>query len=301
MIITEKGSKDTFLNEKELTNLCQEALEKKRYFHGKKILVIIPDTTRTAPVELFFKILCSSLLSRVKKLDFIIALGTHPPMDEKKINTHLGITSNERYTKYKDVGIFNHHWDEEKELVYIGTISQDEVRKISGGLMNEEIPIRVNKKIFDYDELLIVGPVFPHEVVGFSGGYKYLFPGVAGPEIIHKFHWLGALITNPKINGVKSTPVRDVINKAASFINTPITQFCFVVKEDKVCGFYAGDEEAWSKASDLSAQVNVKYVSRTFGTVLAVAPKMYEELWTCLLYTSPSPRDLSTSRMPSSA
>ena len=34
------------------------------------------------------------------------------------------------------------------------------------------------------------------------------------------------------------------------------------------------------------------------GDILSAIPKMY---LSCLLYTSPSPRDLSTSRMPSSA
>ena len=62
--------------------------------------------------------------------------------------------------------------------------------------------------LIKYDELIIVGPVFPHEVIGFSGGNKYIFPGISGPEILHFFHWLGAVITNPRIIGNKWTPVR---------------------------------------------------------------------------------------------
>ena len=41
------------------------------------------------------------------------------------------------------------------------------------------------------------------------------------------------------------------------------------------------------------------------GIILNTRPKRsaeaYSSVWNCLLYTSPSPRDLSTSRMPSSA
>lgn len=278
-MIVGKGSQDRFLSEEELTELCREALRKKD-FHSKKVLVIIPDATRSGPTDLFFKTICESLSRQAKKLDFMIALGTHPLMSEEKINRLLGISSQERKTKYGDIDVFQHHWDRPEQLQCIGTISRSQIQRISHGLMDKPILVEINKKIFDYDELLIVGPIFPHEVVGFSGGYKYLFPGIAGPEIIHRFHWLGALITNPKINGVKDTPIREVINRATHLVDIPITQFCFVVKEKNVFGFYAGEEEAWSKASDLSSRLNIKWVDKTFHTVLSIAPRMYEDLWT---------------------
>jgi len=49
------------------------------------------------------------------------------------------------------------------------------------------------------------------------------------------------------------------------------------------------------------AQVRKKLLNDPSGGSLAVAAEAYESLYSCLLYTSPSPRDLSTSRMPSSA
>jgi nickel-dependent lactate racemase len=133
----------------------------------------------------------------------------------------------------------------------------------------------------DYDHLLIVGPTFPHEVVGFSGGHKYLFPGVAGPEIIHFFHWLGALVTNWKINGVKDTVVRRVIDRAVEFLQVPITNFDLVVTREGLKGLFIGDaKEAFSAAADLSAQVHIRYVDRPFRRVLGIAPLMYDDLWT---------------------
>ena len=68
------------------------------------------------------------------------------------------------------------------------------------------------------DTLLVLGPVFPHEVVGFSGGNKYFFPGISGPDLLNFFHWLGALITNVGIIGVKDTPVRRVVDRAAGMM-----------------------------------------------------------------------------------
>ncbi len=295
-MIVGKGFKERFLNEEELIELCQEALEKKD-FRNKTVLVIVPDATRSGPIGLFFKTICEVLSRQTKKLDFMIALGTHPPLNEEKANRLLGINSQEKKTKYRDIKVFQHYWDKPEQLQCIGTISRSHIRKISHGLMDEPISVEINKKVFHYDELLIVGPVFPHEVVGFSGGYKYLFPGIAGPQIIHRFHWLGALITNSKINGVKDTPVREVINRATDLVDIPITQFCFVVKGKKVFGFYVGGVEAWSKASDLSSQVNIKWVDRPFHTVLSITPRMYEDMWTagkCMYKLEPVVEDRGT-------
>ena len=72
-------------------------------------------------------------------------------------------------------------------------LSETDVERISDGLLREEVPVDINRRVFDYDLVLIVGPVFPHEVVGFSGGNKYLFPGISGGDFLHFFHWLGAV------------------------------------------------------------------------------------------------------------
>ena len=127
-------------------------------------------------------------------------------MTEAAINSRLGISAAERVGRYADVRIFNHRWNDPEALVSIGAIDEDEVERISGGLMRERVDVTINKLVLEYDLLLVVGPTFPHEVAGFSGGNKYLFPGISGPAIIDMFHWLGALITNPGIIGVRKTP-----------------------------------------------------------------------------------------------
>jgi nickel-dependent lactate racemase len=140
--------------------------------------------------------------------------------------------------------------------------------------------VRLNRLILDYDHLLVCGPVFPHEVVGFSGGNKYFFPGIAGADIIDFTHWLGALITSYDIIGTKDTPVRCVIDRAASFIPRPRHALCSVVTHEGVEGVFGGTpEEAWSAAADLSAQVHVRYVEQPYRQVLSVMPEMYDEIW----------------------
>ncbi|MFO0920018.1 MAG: lactate racemase domain-containing protein, partial [Planctomycetaceae bacterium] len=153
---------------------------------------------------------------------------------------------------------------------------------ISNGLLSLDVPVQINSRITDYDLLLVLGPVFPHEVVGFSGGNKYFFPGIAGPEILNFFHWLGALISNAEIIGVKETPVRQVVDAAAAMIPVARRAITFVVASDgNLHGLaYGVPEAAWSQSADLSNQVHIRRYPKPFRQVLSCCPPMYDELWT---------------------
>src|SRR5205085_7076181 len=169
----------------------------------------------------------------------------------------------ERRDTYSRVRFFNHSWDKPSSLKQIGTLSAAEINDLSGGLFSMDVPVEINRLIFDYDQLIIIGPVFPHEVVGFSGGNKYLFPGIGGADILNFFHWLGAVITNPRVIGNKWTPVRRVVDRAAALVPVPKAAFCMVVHEGRLAGLYAGTPEAaWSRAADLSARLHVIYKER---------------------------------------
>lgn len=250
-------------------------------YRGKRVCLIIPDGTRTAPVGLMFKTLFAQLAGAVRKFDVMIALGTHPPMTDAAINERVEINAEERASIYQDVEFINHEWDNPAALRDLGCIPAEQIRELSGGLFAMDVPVHVNKRLFDYDELIIVGPVFPHEVVGFSGGNKYLFPGVAGPQILNFFHWLGAVVTNPMIIGNKWTPVRKVVDRAGAMVTVPKTCFAMVVQgKGDLAGLFAGTpEQAWDDASELSRQLHITYKDRPFHTVLSCAPAMYDELW----------------------
>ena len=279
-MLTGKGSTTEFLTEDQVYELCAEAFESSD-LTDKKVLAIIPDHSRTAPIDVMFRVVYGLLADRVRNLDFLIALGTHPPMSDEMINRRVGISQDERTSKYSKARFFNHHWKDPAQLRYIGTIRQEEVEEISNGLMRQKVDIAINKMVFDYDVLMIIGPTFPHEVVGFSGGNKYLFPGIAGQEIIDMFHWLGALITNPVIIGTKYTPVRAVVDKAASLL--PMQRMCLslVVKGENLAGLFIGTpEEAWSAASDLSDKLHIVYKDHPYQRVLSRAPLMYDDIWT---------------------
>lgn len=247
---------------------------------GKKILLIVPDATRSCPLGMVFKEVHRQLAEKAASLDVMIALGTHPAMSEEAICERLEISLEERAGHYANVCFLNHAWDNPAALRQIGVLTPQETNELSGGLFSMEVPVAINARLFDYDELLIIGPVFPHEVVGFSGGNKYLFPGVGGPEILNFFHWLGAVVTNPMIIGHKWTPVRKVVDRAAALLRIPKRCLCMVVDKGGLAGLFAGTpEEAWDKASELSRKLHITYKKKPFHTILSCAPAMYDELW----------------------
>jgi lactate racemase len=268
------------LTEEDIRSTLERALNA-RDVRGKRVLVIIPDGTRSGPTGLFFRLLHDLLWGRVVSLDYLIALGTHPPMNDEAIQRHLGLDEQRLRTEYGGTRIFNHRWDRDETFTSLGTIPADAIAAFTEGRFAQEVPVTVNRMILDYDLLLICGPVFPHEVAGFSGGNKYLFPGISGPEVINFTHWLGALLTSYAIIGTKDTPVRAVIDRAASMIPVPTLACCYVVKEHELAGLFVGEaRSAWARAADISATVHVKYVPRPFRRVLAVMPGRYDDLWT---------------------
>jgi lactate racemase len=272
----QKITEQNILTDRELSDFVADALIDLPV-NDKNVLVIIPDGTRTAPLPLFYRILHRYLGKRVHRLDYLIALGTHQQMSDEMIDRLLGRTHSD-IPRYK---VFNHHWNDPSQLQNIGIIKKTEIEKITGGLFGEDVVVRINRLIYDYDHLLILAPTFPHEVVGFSGGNKYFFPGISGPEILNFFHWLGAVITNKEIIGTKYTPVRHVVDMAASMITVPRSCFSMVVKGNGVKGiFWGSPEDAYNSAADLSAKEHIRYVNKPFKEVLSMAPVMYEDIWT---------------------
>ena len=274
-----KGSPNTILSDEEIVEIIAEGTPSEIY-RDKRVLVITPDATRTCPLPMLVRTVNNLIGKSCRQLDFIVALGTHPVMSEAEILDLYGISEEEK-SSFNNSSFDCHRWDLPETFQRLGELATDEVASISGGLLRETVPIDINRRIFDYDLLLILGPVFPHEVVGFSGGAKYLFPGISGGEFLHFFHWLGAVITCSGIIGIKDTPVRAVIHKALEKVTTPIHCMSMVVTdENRLCGLYVGDViESWSKAADLSASIRIITKPKPYKTVFGRSPEMYDEIW----------------------
>ena len=278
--MTGKGSLEQALTDSDVRAICEAGLAPLA-LEGKRVLVLIPDHTRHARIDQFFHVLYDLLGKKAAALDYLIATGTHADMEPERIYKHVGISAAEHRTLYPNARFFNHEHAHRAALATIGTLSGAEVSRLTNGLFSESIEVTINKKALEYDHILIVSPVVPHEAMGFAGGNKYFFPGIAGLEVVETFHWLAAIITNPVVNGVKDTPTRRVIDRATEFLTTPRTCLAFAVNDrnDPMCLFVGEPKEAWSRAADYSAQLHITYLQKPVETVLAVTPNLYEEIW----------------------
>ena len=272
------GSADRFLTPAEIRAIVGEAVASLAV-DAKRVLVIIPDGTRTMPMPDFYSLFEELLGPRAAALDYLVALGTHQPMTDAQLSKLVGQPVVNGCTARSHV--FNHEWADPANLCTIGVIPAAEIGKLTDGRFAQEVPVTLNKLIFDYDQLIICGPVFPHEVVGFSGGNKYFFPGIGGPEIINFTHWLGAVITSYAVIGSGYTPVRAVIDRAAGFIDRPVACFSLVVTHSGLHGLYFGTApEAWEAAAALSSRVHIVRLDRPVRRVLSIMPPLYDDLWT---------------------
>ena len=251
---------------------------------GARVLAVIPDKTRDDNTDLLFPIVSEELAGRrIARLDALVAQGTHPPMTDGEKRAKIGGGPNELPVLGE---VFDHHWDRASELTTLGRLTAAEISSLTGGLMGTEVPVRLNRRLAPgtYDYILVLGAVVPHEVAGFAGGAKYFFPGVAGPELTHLTHWLGALASIENVIGRIETPTRHVIEAAADRVTTPVIGFTSVSTRDPAglhthALFTGGLRETVRQAAAVSAQVHIRYTGRRYRRVVALLDEHYDELW----------------------
>jgi len=251
---------------------------------GRSVCVLVPDGTRSCPLPMLLPAIHQALHGRVSRLTVLVALGTHAAMSEQALAAHLGYDPGALAQRYPATTVLNHEWWDSSAFADVGTISAGRIAELSGGLLHAAVPVRINRAVVEHDVTVIVGPVFPHEVAGFSGGNKYLFPGVGGRELIDLSHWLGALITSAEIIGTLGiTPVRALIDEAASMVPGERLAFCMVTRsraQDLHALAFGDPQAAWAAAAPVSAQAHIRYADAPVRRVLSLIPARYEDMWT---------------------
>src|SRR5207244_12393807 len=152
------------------------------------------------------------------------------------------------------------------------------VSELTGGLLDDAIPVNLNRLLSPgvYDTVLIFSATVPHEVAGFAGGAKYFFPGVAGPDLTHATHWLGALASIENVIGRVETPTRHMIEAAADFVPAQIITLNSVLTRDdnnrmRARALFTGDfRSAFRAAAEVSKPVPLKYRGRKYKRLVAV-------------------------------
>ncbi len=242
---------------------------------GRSLCVVIPDATRNCPMPVLLRGIEEGAAGRARSLSAVVALGTHAPMSDEAISVLAGSTG---------IPIRNHAWWDEATYAHVGRLPAALVTELSTGRLHDAIDVRVNRLVVESDVTLLVGPVLPHEVIGFSGGNKYLFPGLSSQEMIDVTHWLGALITSSAIIGTRgTTPVRALVDAAAELVPGERHALCVVV--DHASGgleslSFGEPGRAWAAAADVAAETHIAYVDSPIQRVLSLIPTRYPDLWT---------------------
>ena len=251
---------------------------------GARVLAVIPDKTRDDNTDVLFPMISEELARKgAAAFDALVAQGTHPPMTDAEKRAKIGAGT----APMPLVGdVFDHHWDRPSELLTLATLSKSDISSLSGGLMAEDVPVQLNARLAPgrYDLVLVIGAVVPHEVAGFAGGAKYFFPGVAGPELTHLTHWLGALATIERVIGRVETPTRHVIEAAADRIAAPVIGFTSVSTRTDAglhthALFTGGLRETVREAAKVSARLHIRRTGRSYRRVIALLDEHYDEMW----------------------
>jgi len=201
------------------------------------------------------------LIDRVASLTTIIALGTHSYMEPGEIDTWFGVPEGSTLADtYPGMTVLNHEFLDPDKIVTLGTLSAQEVSELSGGLMAEEVVVEMNRYVAEADINLVIGPVFPHEVIGISGGNKYFIPGCSTHDAIDLSHWVGALIGIETMIGTPGiTPVRAIVDAGSAMIPGLKLALCLVVQsgtgEIESISF-GSSQESWAAAAEVAAQMN---------------------------------------------
>jgi nickel-dependent lactate racemase len=279
-----KGGPDLDLSPTELRAILDQALL--TIGPDARVLAIISDKTRDDNTDILFPFAAEILAARkVAQFDALVAQGTHMPMTEEEKRAKIGLHAGDSATGLGQ--IFDHQWNRPEELVTIGELSAARVKELTGGLLTEAVKVNLNRLLGPgiYDTVLVFGATVPHEVAGFAGGAKYFFPGVAGPDLTHATHWLGALASIENVIGRVETPTRYMIEAAADFVPARIVSLNSVVTRDddnrlRTHALFAGDfRAAFRSAAEVSRQVHIKYAGRKYKRVVALLDEHYDELW----------------------
>ena len=255
------GGKDTVITTEEKRELLHEALQKRGGI-PKKILVVPPDMTRLHSnagelTRLLYELWDSA---NGDVFDILPAIGTHAPMTPAQLA--------EMYGELPKANYHIHNW--RSGLHHFGEVPAEFVREVSDGKVDYSIPVSVNRRLVegDYELILSIGQVIPHEVVGIANGFKNILIGTGGVETINKSHFLGAVDGMERLMGRTDTSVRKVLNYAhAHYLKQlGIVYVMSVMDVDTdsnrvMRGLYVGDDaETFAHAAELSRSVNLTFL-----------------------------------------
>ena len=277
MIYYAKGSAEADLSADDLRQGMVSAL--KAMGEKRKVLAIPPDYTRLPSRSGELTEFCWEYLGE-KLTDILPALGTHTPMTSEQISHMFGQTPADLFRV--------HDW--RNDVITLGNVPAEFVSEVSEGACEFTWPAQVNKLLIegDFDLILSIGQVVPHEVVGMANYNKNIFVGTGGTEGIHKSHFIGAAYGMERMMGHADTPVRRIFNYASEHFSNhlPIVYVQTVVGLNEngklqTYGLFIGDDfSVFDQAAKLSLQVNFKMLDKPLSKVVVwLDPAEFKSTW----------------------
>ena len=278
MVFFSEGAADLTIDRDRISELIDTMLEK--LGNLDRVLILPPDFTRYHSYAGEITGMLYDKLKNSSYIEIMPTLGTHIPLSEDELNTmYQGIPHE----------IFKRH-DWKNDIVRIGTIPSEIIKEITEGLVDFPVHCEVNKTLVEgrWDQIISVGQLVPHELVGIANFNKNIFIGVGGKDIIDKTHFIGALYGLEKMMGHISSPVRKVLNYMGdNFTNQlPISYILTVRGVDKdeqivTRGIFAGnDEECYLRGAVLCQEVNIKLQKKEYKKVIAyLEPDEFKSTW----------------------
>lgn len=262
-------------------NTIREALEKSlEGKHPRKVLLLPPDYTRMYSGAGKLTAIYYDLLSEHCDVDIMPALGTHVPMTEEECRAFFG-------EKVPFEKVLVHNW--KTDVVKLGEVPASFVSEVSEGLVNDKIDVEVNRRLVskEYDLIISMGQVVPHEVVGMANYSKNIFVGCGGSSMINSSHMLGAFYGMERIMGKDFSPVRKVFDYAEEhFINEVPLLYVLTVttnvgEKTLIHGLYIGrDRKLFEKAVEQSREINLTFVDKPFDKVVVyLDPREFKSTW----------------------
>ncbi len=276
----EKGGANISISDSELQSLVLETIAKSGK-EIKRMLILPPDHTRlNSCAGRITEIIYENYADKCH-IDIMPALGTHSAMGDAQLELMFG----KKIPKDK---FLVHDW--RNGVKAIGKASSEFISELSGGKVDYEVNVEVNKIVFEnYDIILSVGQVVPHEVVGMANYTKNIMVGIGGSDMINKSHFLGAVSNMEKIMGHADSPVRRLFNYGVDtyLADLPIVYMQTVMARDDATGkmamrgFYSGcGADAFMAAAKLSVETNLQLLDKPLKKVIVfLDPEEFKSTW----------------------
>jgi nickel-dependent lactate racemase len=278
MLFFSEGAADLTIGRDRISELIDKMLEK--LGNLKRVLILPPDFTRYHSYAGEITCMLYNKLKNSCYIEIMAALGTHLPLSSEELDM-----------MYKGIPheIFKRH-DWKNDIVRIGTIPSEVISELTDGLVDFPLHCEINKTLVEgrWDQIISVGQLVPHELVGIANFNKNVFIGVGGKDIIDKTHFIGALYGAEKMMGHINSPVRKVLNYMSNnFTNGLPVSYILTVRgvdnDNQIVtrGIYAGnDEECYLKGAALCQKVNIKLLKKEYKKVIAyLDPEEFKTMW----------------------